>query len=321
MALLSTKFNQQLIYLQHYHQIGRLPTISGTVVTSPYVSKIHCLLEYNEGVWWLKDVSSNGTWLNDVLLPTNQAQPLKIGDTIVLAQQAQLAFDVIDLQPPVAALVPENFISQEQLQPLSNYSLLPSAEHPEFILSKCGASDDWTLADLEENIIQSEIRHGSVIDLAGYSYRLHDSQALANTSYISKTIDPLERCQFVFRISLDEENTNLELKTDTDSIDLQERAHHYLIANLARYKLRDKQSGLSERDCGWVDTEQFAKDLGVDIKHLNIQIHRARKQLSVAAENLIDPNVLIERRRCKLRFSAKRFEIYKGEHLEAKYYS
>lgn len=321
MALLSTTFNQKLIYVQHYHQLGRLPSISGTVVSSPYVSKIHCIFEYKDGIWWLKDVSSNGTWLNGVLLPSNQAQPLKLGDNIVLAQQPQLSFDVIDLAAPVSALIPFDFTSVEQLKPLNNYTLLPNAEYPEFILSKNIASDYWTLTDLDENIIQSGLRHGSNIELSGYVYQLQDSHPVDQTTLITRLLDPLEQCQFVFRISLDEENTNLELRTGSEKIDLQERAHHYLIANLARYKLRDKQSGLSEGDCGWVDTEQFAKDLGVDIKHLNIQIHRARKQISVLAENLIDPNVLIERRRCKLRFSAKHFEIYKGEHLEAKYCS
>ena len=59
------------------------------------------------------------------------------------------------------------------------------------------------------------------------------------------------------------------------------------------------------------------KDLGVDMRYLNIQIHRARKQFSEVLVNVHDAENIIERQLRKVRFAGASFMIYKGCELES----
>jgi len=121
--------------------------------------------------------------------------------------------------------------------------------------------------------------------------------------------------EFVFSLSMDEESTQLELMHLQTVIDLGVRTHHYLLTHLARQRARDHQEGLDQKSQGWLYSEQLAAELGLDVTHMNIQIFRARKQLSDMLHGITGQQLLLERRAGKIRFGSNRFKVYKGNHL------
>jgi len=64
MAVLINKQTQQKCLLQSHHSFGRLEHSVNTCISNAYVSKVHAFIEWNESHWLLRDVSSNGTWVN-----------------------------------------------------------------------------------------------------------------------------------------------------------------------------------------------------------------------------------------------------------------
>jgi hypothetical protein len=125
----------------------------------------------------------------------------------------------------------------------------------------------------------------------------------------------LAQLDFIFELSLDEEQTCLKVVTKDETIDFHARIHHYLILNLARYRSNDAKAGLDSQQQGWVYPEQLMRDIGLDYSHLNILVHRARKQLSDALD-VSDGQSFVERNAGKLRFGASKFKIIKGQQLE-----
>lgn len=124
------------------------------------------------------------------------------------------------------------------------------------------------------------------------------------------------KADVVFILSLDEETTQVILERESQTIDLQIRAHHYLMLVLARCRIEDAKKGLDKSSQGWIYTEQLSKYLGIDNCHINIQIHRARKQFSKVLGCDVNDEYLIQRQPGKVRFSGESCRIYKGEKLE-----
>jgi hypothetical protein len=117
-----------------------------------------------------------------------------------------------------------------------------------------------------------------------------------------------------FAVSLDEEHVRACLHTRGGTVDLGERAHHYCLATLARGRYADAKKGYDAASQGWVDVETLARMLGIDVPHVNVQIHRARAQFA-ALPGLAGVD-LIERRRGSVRFGAVFFRVFRGDALE-----
>ena len=119
-----------------------------------------------------------------------------------------------------------------------------------------------------------------------------------------------------FELSQNEEHAYLRLDLDGRRIDLGERIHHYLLAILARLRLRDAQRGLASHSQGWVPTVDLARMLGVEPSHANIQIFRARRQFARVLVPHVAAPLLVERRRGEVRLGEYRFTVRRGEQIE-----
>jgi hypothetical protein len=117
-----------------------------------------------------------------------------------------------------------------------------------------------------------------------------------------------------FAVSLDEEHVRARLQTRGGTVDLGERSHHYCLVTLARVRYADANRGYDAASQGWVDVETLARMLGIDVPHVNVQIHRARAQFA-ALPGLADVE-LIERRRGSVRFGGVFFRVFRGDALE-----
>ena len=127
--------------------------------------------------------------------------------------------------------------------------------------------------------------------------------------------------QLCFEVSLNEEHIFLGVALGNGRhLDLGERAHHYAMVTLARRRLADAERGIEPSGQGWIEVERLARMLGIDQSHLNIQIFRARQQLTRALPAGFDTPVLLERRRGEIRIGALGFRIMRGSSMEGRYH-
>jgi hypothetical protein len=97
-----------------------------------------------------------------------------------------------------------------------------------------------------------------------------------------------------FEVSSDEMSVRLRLISERGTIDLGARTHNYLLVVLARRRLRELAAGVSERDSGWVDLDEWVHDADFQPPQLNLYVHRIRKQFS--AQSIEGGYDIIERR-------------------------
>ena len=122
---------------------------------------------------------------------------------------------------------------------------------------------------------------------------------------------------FNFIVSQNEEHVQLAIASGEKQINLGERSHHYSLLTLARKRFLDAGRGFDTLSQGWISMEQCSVMVGIEPKHLNMQLHRARQQIAQAFLMNTLFSHCIERRRGELRFGSFRFQIKRGSQLEA----
>ncbi|MBQ4849528.1 FHA domain-containing protein [Pseudoalteromonas sp. MMG012] len=318
MAELKINASQELVYLSKYHLIGRKEDAVNTHINHPNVSRIHMLIEWSDNSWHVKDMSRNGVWLNNKQLDVDLEYPLSIGDTISLNATADFTFTVTNLDKPLDALVPDTkqTVHHNQLPKaifLDELNLLPNETAPEIVLSYNTEEKRWVCENAED-MTSHPVSEGEKIYFANTQWKLVTGSDENDIATVALNQQEEVELKYIFRISQDEEHTGLKVKHNKTMIDMDVRCHHYLTALLARYKTDMLKQ---EADDGWVSIKKLSKDLGLSECHINIQIHRARKQLIEQFKRigLVAPS-LIERRTGYVRFTSNNFNIFKGSALE-----
>jgi hypothetical protein len=323
MAYLFNQLGNTRCYLYAHHSFGRFSYSVDTVISHPCVSKIHAIVEWKNQQWCIRDISTNGTWLNNKKLIKEQHQPLKVGDIINIVNGDNYTFEVHDLSPPCDLLVPHSSsisyldeIEQNAIS-LQSYHLLPNEKKPEVALRLDLQSKQWLLEYIDEpNIKPRLLNEGDVITLNHQNWQLQHSRLEDSTELQNKPLLAIDDLFCLFELSPNEEITKLKVISPHDVTNFHTRSHHYLTLTLARYRAEDAKKGLPCEEQGWVNTERLLRDLGVDMAHLNIQIHRSRKQFADMLTNVINAENVIERQLRQVRFACPAFEIHKGHKLE-----
>ena len=303
--------------LRAYHLFGRAAEKVDSTVEAPMASRVHAAIGWTDGQWFVRDMSSNGTWLNGEKLPKNHTVIVKQGDKLCFGDPQGNTWELLDLSHPQSLLIDTE--NPDSTIVLEDYTFIPDEGEPSAVAVYSPTGGSWSLQDVNVNNPNSgeHLGHGNVVDCAGRSWQVFLADSESATYTIDAPQQGLAQYEFVFRLSLDEENTLMEVHTDGDMIDLGDRTHHYLLAHLARKRATDAADGLDEASQGWIDTEQLCRDLGLELSHANIQIFRARKQLAKAVTSPLEPDALIERGKGRLRFGGKRLKVFKGESLNA----
>lgn len=131
---------------------------------------------------------------------------------------------------------------------------------------------------------------------------------------------PVSLPQLRLQVSLNEEHVFLSIALSGErQLDLGERSHHYCLLTLARQRLRDAERGIDGSGQGWLGRQQLSAMLGIDIGHLNIQIHRACKQIARALPPGVQVDAVVERRCGELRFGTLPFRIVRGSSFEGEF--
>ncbi|KZN30835.1 FHA domain-containing protein [Pseudoalteromonas luteoviolacea] len=315
MAYLIDEQKLEKIYLKSYHTFGRFKFNVDTFLDKPGISRHHAIIEYTNESWLIRDVSTNGIWINDRKIDKNLPYQLSENDKIDFAAPGQNSFVVASLNANCQYFVSQN--NPKNVIEIENQMLLPNEEEPTHIVYYDALLNYWFLEDLNTSDRQALI-DGGITSLFGEQWLFFCAGVSTMTKHLEQqpSVKPLS---LNFSVSLDEEKTDLSLHVEGEEIDLGSRSHHYLMLLLARIRIEDKQSGLDPESQGWIYREDLAKKLGVQMNHMNIMVHRARKQLSEASpEKAPEAGYILETNNGQIRMNCQDITILKGAQLETR---
>jgi len=316
MTIILDTHSKQRYPLRSHHIIGRNAETADTVVSRAIVSRVHAALEWTGANWQVRDLSRNGTWLRDTRLNPNESVAVAAGDKLFFGSPEAPAWELVDDSAPRSRLVGTSADAPHlDLEP---FLLLPDADAPELALYYAPLRRCWLstpVSSVSDEPEETPIRHGDTLVAGGHSWTLFMAEAGDTTEPYPPTELRLPDFEFVFDLSLDEEVTQLTLQHDHKALDLGERTHHYLLLHLARIRAEHAREGLDAKSQGWIESSELARQLGVDLSHLNILIFRARKQLADNLGVVMDSAELVQRRKGRVRFGCSQFRIFKGESL------
>ncbi len=312
MAILSGPDNEFILLYSH-HSFGRLAEKVDTMVQEPVVSRLHAVIKWHEDHWTLRDVSSNGTWINGQRIPQNHTTFLKLNDSIKFGSPHAGSYHVLDLSSPKDALI------QSGIRPgckpgiiyLLPYQFLPDEQQPELVIYQ--QANNWCMESLSQaNSTVRPLENSDIVHFANQQWYLRKAKLVDFTLPVAPETTSPEEVELLFNVSQDEEHCKLEINYLGQQVDLAKRSHHALSLALARYRYQDQKKHHHPNEQGWVYVDQLIRDLGLDEQHINIQIHRARKQIADTFHKTMDCSVFIERRMGQVRLGFPRFSIVKG---------
>ena len=316
MGQLLDRVGNRRVPLRAHHTIGRSADKVDSVIAAPSVSRIHAVLEWFRDGWQVRDLSRNGTWLNGVRLSSTESVPIRPGNTLNFGDRKGPVWELVDDSEPASMLLGTTADSPDLV--LSPYLFLPDEAHPQMVVHYAPQRRSWMyypMTGAGEQLPEHLLEHGQRIGAGGREWQVFLADSAQSTELAPVAGQRLGDFRFLFELSLDEEVTRLCLKHGAEAVDLGERSHHYLLLHLARHRADEAAAGVDQKSQGWVDNELLARELGVDLPHLNILIFRARKQIADRMVVAVDSEQLVERRKGQVRFGCPHFTIHKGERI------
>lgn len=308
------------IYLSHYHIFGRMQYSVNTVIEGPEISRYHAVIEWRMGQWELKDLSTNGVWINNIKVQKNVNIPLTLGDEICFGHPQSNVLVFAESQPPEDMLyrydtTDIDAIDQEAIT-LMPYHLLPNKEAPQMVLYK--DMESWWGEDiLDSSISKRCLKNGDLVSINGVRWQLRTAMSNEQTLCIQDSQVNLKELLADFTVSQDEETIQLTVTKGVEPVDLKFRNYHYLSLYLARRRVLDVLNGFTASEQGWVYVDEIARDLGIEESTVNLHVHRARKQFVHSVEAVNNAPEFIERRPLQLRFGDLKCRITKADKIES----
>jgi hypothetical protein len=251
------------------------------------VSSDHAALRWAQGQWMVVDLCSrNGTWVDGNRLSNAGSASLLPNSLLCFASPTE-AWTLASDAPP------QPFVrgGDRDIEIVDGLLALPSADEP--LLTIGLASDGTWFVEDDDGRRPTEDR--DLHTLAGNRWRLYLPSHVPLTAVGTRTTSPIVDAQLVIRHDQTEEHVTAELVPQSGPpIDLGARAHHVLLLELARARLDDRKRGIDPAEEGWIHREELSERLKLDVTHVNIMIHRLRRQL--AELGIADGPNMIQRR-------------------------
>ncbi|VAW57782.1 hypothetical protein MNBD_GAMMA07-1502 [hydrothermal vent metagenome] len=308
MATLINTQTQKCELLLVQHTFGRHPTEPCTTLKNPEASRLHAVIVWNGEHWFLQDLSTNGTVINDVRIESSCKTQLKKGDKINFGTNNSDVWVMDDVHAPQNMLLAITPGLVDIV--IKDIVVLPSEEHPEVTIYM--ASEGYWICESKAGI--SKLNSGDKVGIQGSIWSFVEAKAGATTQAVvgSRYVKVLNIASF-FEVSQNEEHVSLNIQVDNKTIDLGQRNHHYLLLLLARKYIEDKSLGIIDSEQGWIDKRLLSKMSGLNENHINIYIYRFRKQLIELTPQHLTLFTVIETRRGEIRFYCDMIKI-NGEH-------
>lgn len=252
---------------------------------SRWVSGEHAVIYWDGACWQVRDLGSrNGTYVDGAKLDANTPQALAVGSTLGFGQPTG-TWRVVEVSPPVARAV--HAASGRTVLAEDGVLSLPDAETPEVMVFE-DAARGWVA---ESEAGTRPVATGGEVEAGGERWILALPSALWATHSRADELN-LDTVRLRFTVSRDEEHVTLDLVHAGGVTPTRPRTHHYLLVTLARVRLADAALPPSEQ--GWTHKEDLAEMLRMSTQAIEVQILRARRQLSAAG--LVDAAAIVERR-------------------------
>ncbi|MDC0746523.1 FHA domain-containing protein [Polyangium mundeleinium] len=237
------------------------------------VSAEHASLHWTGGRWELRDLGSrNGTLLGGQRLSPGERVPLAEGASFSLGGTSP-TFVLIDDSPPGAAA--RHHSSGARRTASGGMLLLPDEELP--LVSVFENGEGQWVAETGDDVQPVEDRQ--VITIAGEPWTLELPPRDTETWQSDIRSPSLETIHLRLAVSQNEEQVAATVVMGRREEELPARTHHYLLVTLARAWLEDRDAPAAKR--GWLGREELCRMLATDVNKLNVDIHRARRQLAV----------------------------------------
>lgn len=316
MALLEEQRSHQSFYLASQHLFGRNQMRAATLLDNPAASQSHATINWHGTEWRITDHSRAGTLINEVAIAPHTAIALAVGQILRFGAAAMQSFKVLDLDAPWPMLLPtghENGLGRAAMA-LHSRHCLPNESTPQAVIQQTH-DGQWLWQDVHGSMV---LEDGDTLHVAGQDWLFFNKQMPDDAATMPPPARPgVIDAQFNFKVSQNEEHVQLAVLANDTRIDLGERSHHYGLLTLARKRFLDAQQGFDRLSQGWINIGSFAAMLGVEEKHANMLLHRARQQLAKECPMTTPFWQCIERRRGELRFGSFGFQIMRGCELEA----
>lgn len=276
-------------------------------IEDPRVSGVHAMIRWVHDGWEIRDLSSsNGTTVDGRKLASTDRVELKEGMELRFAGGEPWV--LVSALPPVASAAGE---SGKVVVAEDGLLVLPDDTKPVV----CVYEDADGLWWVEVDGAAARLATDQEVIVAGEPWVMSVPPPLPNSS-ISTTLRlprtlVLELVTLRFRVSADEEYVEMALVHEDGATPSVARAYQYALLTLARRRLDDFEAGLPPSEQGWLYVEELLRLLKMDAERLNVDIHRARKEL--AHLGIMDAGAVVQRRpgSRQIRLGTDRVEIVK----------
>ena len=257
------------------------------VLAARDVSSQHAVLQWVGDRWELQDLGSrNGTFVGDARVPAGGRATAARGATLRFGREA--TWTLVDAGPP--ALVAVDVATGEARAADGGFLTLPTPQGP----ALCVYQDPQGAWVCERDGEVGPIEDRAVVPVGEAAWRIYLPTGCQGTWADDDDVVHARELRLRIAYSRDEEYVEAVAFAGERRLDLQVRAHHYVLLVLARRRLAHRAAGLPADERGWIRQDELLKMLKMDENHLNISIHRARTQLGKLG--VADAASLVERR-------------------------
>lgn len=257
------------------------------VLAAHDVSGQHALLQWTGRHWELQDLGSrNGTAVNAVLVAAGTRTPVPPQTNLRFGQVEQ--WTLVDAGPPQLMALR---LDTRELR-LAEGGLLALPDAPD--LAATIYQDPGGAWVCERRGKSTVLADRAIVSIGDVAWKVYLPAAFQATSRGDGGLLRVAFLHLRIAFSRDEEHIEALVTADNHKIDLQARAHHYLLLLLARQRLADREAGAPETEQGWIYQNDLLRMLRMDEYHLNMTVYRARTQFGRIG--VVDAASLIERR-------------------------
>lgn len=251
------------------------------------VSSQHALLRWTGERWELQDLGSrNGTFVDEVRLAPAARVVVAVGARLRFGRAA--AVELLDAGGP--RLLAVHARTGEVRLAEGGYLALAADDAPPLaVFQESGGA--WVCEGGGET---TAFEDRAAVQVGDDLWRIHLPSGALGTWGDEEGEALVRDLRLRLAFTRDEEYVEAVAFAGERRLDLQVRAHHYLLLVLARRRLAHRAAGVPEPEAGWARQDELQRMLKMDENHLNTSIHRARAQLGKLG--VADAASLIERR-------------------------
>jgi len=261
------------------------------ILSDANVSSQHATIRWTGQAWELRDLGSrNGTFVQGRRL-TSGEHALLLPETHIRFGSGSAEWVLVDASPPATIAI--RLGDGHRVVESNGIISLPSEHDPHLFLLLDGTGR-W-VCEAPDGDDMRPVEDDATLLVDGEPWRFRAATPDTRTRHDSNAAPTLGAVALHFSVSSDEEHVLLVADVGGELRRLEARAHHYLLLTLARERLVDTSKAPdSPESHGWILQDTACRMLKKSVTHLNVEIHRARRQFSELG--LCDAANIIERR-------------------------